>query len=45
MAMSVKIMGTIDILAAVIIFAGDFWIGIDVLAFVLFVKGLISLFS
>jgi hypothetical protein len=45
MAMAVKIMGAIDILAAIILLAGNYWIGVTILAVVLLIKGLISLFS
>ena len=45
MDIPVKIMGAIDIVAAVVILLGDYWIGLDVIAFVLLLKGIVSLLS
>jgi len=45
MGWGVKIMGLIDIIAALILILGDFWIGIHILGWALLIKGLISIVS
>ena len=45
MGIDVKILGAIDIIAAVLILTGDHWIGFYVLAIALLIKGLVSLAS
>jgi len=45
MDVAVKIMGAVDVIAAIIILVGDYWIGVDIIAFVLLIKGIISLLS
>lgn len=45
MGLDVKIMGAIDVIAAIVILLSEQWIGIDIIAFALLIKGFISLLS
>lgn len=45
MGLDVKILGAIDIIAAILILTGDYWIGFYILAIALLIKGLISMAS
>lgn len=45
MGLDVKILGAIDVIAAVLILTGDYWIGFYILAIALMIKGIISLMS
>ena len=45
MDVAVKTMGAIDIIAALIIITGNYWIGISIIGWILLIKGFISLLS
>jgi hypothetical protein len=45
MDVAVKVMGAIDIIAALVIILGNYWIGVSIIGWILLLKGIMSILS